>query len=403
MFDFVARRKRLLEALPDRSLVWLQAGSQVLRNGDATYPFRQQSDFLYLTGWIHPHGMFGLYKDGHTIESVWGSDPISEQKALWEGGFLGPRSAALSMGFAEGMKTAGFETWLIDAQKRAEHVYVLPDVASDILDNEKMRSVAPLLAKLRLLKDETEIATMDLAAKISLQAHQAMAEACHVGMTERALYGVFLASIYAQGAQAEAYSAIVAAGANACVLHYHALDGVCQDGDLLLVDAGAELHGYASDISRTYPVSGKWRAEQKAVHDGVLHVQQTLIAQLRSGQSWQWLKDQSNRLITEVLIDLGILKGGVEQLIQEEAFKPYFPHGVGHWLGLDVHDVGTYKTDDDQPVVLQEGMVLTCEPGLYFPAGDEQVPKAFRGMGVRIEDDVLIEQTGSRVLGAQSA
>ena len=251
---------------------------------------------------------------------------------------------------------------------------------------------------MRLIKDEGEIATMRRAAEISAGAHRRAMQAVRPGGTEFEIEALLLHEFRHHGAQAPAYTPIVAGGGNACVLHYVQNANALNDGDLLLIDAGCELDGYAADITRTFPVNGRFSAAQTAIYEVVLAAQTDAIAQVKPGRGWNAPHDAAVRTLTRGLIELGLLDGSVDAAIETEAYKKFFMHRTGHWLGLDVHDAGDYKREG-QWRPLQEGMVLTVEPGCYIRAA-EGIPPEFAGIGVRIEDDVLVTAQGCEILSA---
>jgi Xaa-Pro aminopeptidase len=256
-----------------------------------------------------------------------------------------------------------------------------------------------LLHERRLLKSKRERATMRRAAAISAAAHRRLMQTCGPGMTEQQLEAVFLHACAKQGARFQAYPPIVGGGANACVLHYVENAATLHDGDLVLIDAGCELDGYASDITRTFPVNGRFSAPQRTLYELVLAAQRAAIAAVRPGKRWDAPHKAALRVLTRGLLDLGFIEGSqddVPQLIKDEKYKPFYMHRTGHWLGMDVHDVGSYKHEGKWRE-LEPGMVLTVEPGLYV-APDAEVPEAFRGIGIRIEDDVLVTEDGHEVL-----
>jgi len=261
-----------------------------------------------------------------------------------------------------------------------------------------VHDVCAVLDEMRLIKDAHEIATMRRAATISAGAHRRAMEAARPGGSEFEIEAVLLHEFRRHGAQAPAYTPIVAGGANTCVLHYVQNDSVLKDGDMLLIDAGCEFDGYASDITRTFPVNGRFSPAQKAVYELVLAAQAEAIAQVRPGNAWNAPHEAAVRTLARGLIDLGLLTGSVDQAIETEAYKKFYMHRTGHWLGLDVHDAGDYKIQGSWRE-LQPGMVLTVEPGCYIRAG-EGVPAVFSGIGVRIEDDVLVTAAGCEILSA---
>jgi Xaa-Pro aminopeptidase len=256
-----------------------------------------------------------------------------------------------------------------------------------------------LLHELRLIKSTGEIKLMQQAAKISAEGHKRAMAYCRPGIKEYELEAELLYAFTRNGSRAPAYTSIVAAGDNACILHYIENDAEVKAGDLVLIDAGCEYDHYASDITRTFPANGKFSPEQKAIYNIVLKAQLAAIEAIRPGVPWDEPHNISVKIITQGLVRLGILKGRPSQLIKSEAYKDFYMHRIGHWIGMDVHDVGDYKIDDDWRL-LEPGMVTTVEPGIYISPSNRKVPKKWRGIGVRIEDDVLITRNGNKVLSA---
>jgi Xaa-Pro aminopeptidase len=259
-------------------------------------------------------------------------------------------------------------------------------------------SLEHILHDMRLVKSRAEVAAMRRAARISAAAHKRAMRACRPGMKEYEVEAELLHDFHRHGGE-PAYTSIVGGGANACVLHYVDNDAPLGDGDLLLIDAGVELDGYASDITRTFPVNGRYSPEQRALYEVVLKAQLAAIDQVRAGRHWNDPHDAAVRELTQGLVRLGLLKGTVSKLIREEKYRKFYMHRTGHWIGMDVHDVGDYKVDD-QWRALEPGMALTIEPGLYVAPGTRGVPKRFQGIGIRIEDDVLVTRGDPDVLSA---
>jgi Xaa-Pro aminopeptidase len=279
--------------------------------------------------------------------------------------------------------------WLNAVRAKARQGVTAP---GEILD------VRSALDELRLHKDTGEIDTMRRSAQIATEAHRRAMRATRPGRHEYEIEAEILHAFYAAGAQAPAYQSIVAGGANACVLHYVTNRDALRDGDLLLIDAGCELDGYASDITRTFPVNGKFSAAQKDAYEIVLAAQAAAIAAVKPGATWIAPHDAAVRVLTQGMVDLGLLKGEVDGLIESNAFNRFYMHRTGHWLGLDVHDAGEYKQQGDWRA-LAPGMTLTVEPGLYIRPADD-VPEALWNIGIRIEDDVAVTATGCEVLTA---
>ncbi len=414
---YTARRRRLMGGLAANSVVLLSAALQKLRNGDSYYPYRQQSDFYYLSGLNEPEAMIVLIPgrpEGEFILLVRERDPARTQ---WEGAVASFAQLKTEFGADQVFAITELPKLLSELLLNKQCIYYLFSEQnlglqlSECLNalNEAIRrgitataeliDLAKLLHEQRLIKDEAEIDLMRRAAAISAAAHTKAMQVCQPGMKEYELQAVLEYEFTRGGCHAVAYPSIVAGGSNACTLHYHANQAELENGDLVLVDAGGEYRNYAADITRTYPVNGQFSAEQRAIYELVLKVQEKVIASIRPGVKRDVMQLLSEREITQGLIELGLLKGDLNQLLETRAFSAFYMHGIGHWLGLDVHDVGAYKIDNEWRE-LKAGMVLTIEPGIYIAADASQVAAHWRGIGVRIEDDILITADGCDVLSA---
>jgi Xaa-Pro aminopeptidase len=264
-----------------------------------------------------------------------------------------------------------------------------------VLDPEEV------LGPMRRRKDKTEIELMRKSAQIAAASHIEAMKSMKPGMNEREIQGIFYQKSLSQNARDVSYNSICAGGDNATTLHYNSNDQELKDGDLFLIDAGAEYKYYASDITRTYPVNGKFSEAQKEVYQAVLTVQKNMIDRVKPGVSFQELNEKANAELTQAMVDIGLLKGNVDDLLKENKFKKYYPHTLGHYLGLDVHDTGPYLLNKES-CLLEEGVVLTIEPGLYIPLNDDEAPKKFLGIGIRIEDDILVTSDGCEVLSCDA-
>ena len=415
--EYRRRRRALLRALGREGLAILPAAREVIRNRDVHYPFRQSSDFSYLTGFPEPDGVAVLApgrKEGELVLFCRPRDPEREQ---WDGPRAGVEGAVALYGADQAFPLGDLDAQMPGLMDGRERLYFPvgadPDFDARVLawvsqlraqvrkgasPPEVFITIESLLHEQRLRKSAAELKVMRRAARISAQAHRHLMRFCRPGRRESDLESEFLHQCAIQGARWQAYQPIVAGGANACVLHYVANDAELKDGDLALIDAGCELDGYASDITRTFPVNGRFSPPQRAIYEVVLEAQAAAIAKARPGNAWNEPHEAALQVLTKGLIRLGILSGRPGRLIKEEAYKPYYMHRTGHWLGMDVHDVGRYKHNDKWRT-LEPGMVLTVEPGLYMPATDA-VPAPFRSIGVRIEDDIVITEDGSEVLSA---
>ena len=389
----------------DLQAVWVSSAPQVLRNGDTHFRYRQHSDFLYLTGFSEPHALLLLLpgrSEGQVVLFHQPKDPFQE---VWTGERLGQQRALDELAIDQAFSTEALPEQLPKLLQGRTHLYSPEASAGSVsvpgvmwLAEKKWHDLSPYTAPMRLVKDAYELERMAHAASVSAQAHgQAMA-ACYAGCNESFLHGQLLQGFYAGGLSAEAYPSIVAGGARACTLHYDQNNQSMLDGDLVLVDAGGESQGYAADITRTYPVNGRFTGPQQQLYSLVLEVQLAAIDAVQPGVSARSLRDMSQLKMTEGLCHLGILKGSIDDLMAQQAFKKYYMHGLGHWLGLDVHDVGRHAID--QPMV--PGMVMTIEPGVYISHDDQKVAAHWRGIGIRIEDDVQVTEQGAQVLSWQA-
>ncbi len=413
------RLRRLFAELGDGVLL-LPTAREQHRNGDVLQEYRPGSDFHFLTGFPEPEAVLVASRRGarqHTVLFVRPRDPARE---IWDGPRYGVRGAASAFGVDEAFPVQ--ELWrrlpeLLQGHARLFHrLGVDRDFDHRLLDlfaaqavKHKRRQPAahpviedpvPALARLRLAKDADELEALRRAALITAAGHHAAMVATRPGMFEYEVQAVVEGAFRRSGSPRNGYPSIVASGKNACVLHYHDNDRRLRAGDLLLIDAGAEFHGNTADITRTFPVSGRFTPPQAAVYRAVLRAQLAGIRACRLGAPWDAAHKTCMRWLTKGLVELGVLRGDVGKLVAKEKFKPWYMHGTSHWLGRDVHDVGAYVGPEGKPERLVAGAVLTVEPGLYFGAGDRRVPVALRGIGVRIEDDVLVTRAGPEVLTA---
>lgn len=414
--EFKRRRRQLMELTGRDSAVVVPAAPERVRSNDSHHPYRQDSDLVYLTGFHEPEAVLVLVPGrgaGQTILFCRERDPERER---WDGPRMGPERAVRALGVDDAFPIDDIDDilpGLIEGRDRVHYPFGRdPDFDLRVLawinhlraqvrsgggrPPQSLVALGHALNDLRLIKSAGELAVMQRAAEIAVQAHLAVYRAARPGIREFQIEAELLRCFREQGA-VPAYESIVGAGANACVLHYRANDARLNDGDLLLVDAGAEYQCYASDITRTIPVNGKYSVEQRAIYDLVLKAQLAAIDVARVGRVWTDIHDTALNVIVRGLVKLGLLKGSVNKLIKDESYKEFFPHKSGHWLGLDVHDVGDYRIDG-QPRVLEAGMVLTVEPGIYIPLKNRDVDPRWRGIGVRIEDDVVVTADGPLVL-----
>lgn len=406
------RRQRLLEDISE-GIALLFAAPERPRNRDILYPYRFDSDFWYLTGFPEPEAVLVLI-GGNAPRTLLFCRDKDEEREIWEGFRYGPTAAREIFGFDETRPFAEFADALPDLLAGHETLWyaVGQDAGQDrqIIDALNrvraqsragrrapavLRDIREPLQRMRLIKDSFEIDIMRRAADISSDAHLRAMRACRPGHREYVLEAELSHEFRIRGAGGHAYPPIVAGGANACVLHYTDNNAPLADGTLVLIDAGCELDGYAADITRTFPVNGRFTGAQRAAYEIVLAMQAAAFEAIRPGASFSAYHDAAVRVLVRGLVDLGVLSGDIDGLIEREAYKPFYMHRTGHWLGLDVHDVGDYKTGEDW-TRLRPGMALTVEPGLYLRA-DAGAPEPLQGIGIRIEDDVFVTDTGCEV------
>ncbi|WP_444985454.1 Xaa-Pro aminopeptidase [Halomonas mongoliensis] len=412
--EYRARRRALMDALPADSAVLLPGASLVTRSRDSEFPFRQDSDFHYLSGFPEPDALLLLLPgraEGECVLFCQDRNPLME---AWTGIRLGAEGAVREHGVDQAFENAERDERL-EALLDGRHTLYLPlDSAEAMAIAEEVRGalmarvrqgarppealadLLPLIHEARLIKSEAELALLRHAAEISARAHRRAMRAARPGLAEYHLQAELEHEFRWQGGSGAAYASIVGGGANACVLHYIENQAPLADGDLVLIDAGAEFDLYAGDITRTFPVNGRFSEAQRALYELVLRVQEQAVAAIRPGETLVRLHEGVVRGLTEGLIELGLLEGEVQARIDDESYRRFYLHSTSHWLGLDVHDVGAYR-QGGEPRPLVPGMVLTVEPGLYVPA-DDDIPEAFRGIGIRIEDDVAVTAGGHEVL-----
>lgn len=409
--EFTARRKNIFEQMQDNSALLIFTETEKRRNNDSEYLFRPDSYFWYLTGFAEPQSAALLVKREGTQESiifVRKKDPLME---TWNGRRLGVENAPKTLQFNESFDIDNIETVLAKKLVNLTACYYaqgLQKWGDNILFStfDKMKAARqktplnlidwqPMLSEMRLIKSELEIALIQQACHISSMAHIRAMKQTRPNRYEMEIEGEIQHEFSRFGARFPSYNSIVAGGENACILHYNENDQVLKDGDLLLIDAGAEFAYYAGDITRTFPVNGKFSEPQKALYELVLTMLKEATQLLIPNGSIKQANDKAVQILTEGLVRLGILKGNVETLIAEKAYRQFYMHGLGHWLGLDVHDVGDYGNERDRP--LKIGMVLTVEPGLYI-SQEADVPEQYKGIGIRIEDNLLITEYGNKNL-----
>lgn len=414
--EYRRRRRELMAMMEEGSIAIVAGATEKYRNADVTYPFRQDSDFHYLTGFDEPDAVFVLVPGRSHGESILFCRERDDEHERWHGDITGPERVMQLHGMDDAFPLSDIDDilpGLIEGRTRLYYAMGQDrDFDVQVIDWVKMIDssndpgseppgefvqLEQYLHELRLFKSAAEIDLMQLAADATARGHIRIMQCVEPGMLEYELEAELTHEFAMNGARSAAYPSIVGGGNNACVLHYIRNSDVLCDGDLVLVDAGGEYENYACDVTRTFPVNGRFAEPQARVYEIVLEAQAAAIDRIAPGNTWNEPHEAAMRVITRGLISLGILQGDPETLFTEAAYQPYCMHKTGHWLGLDVHDVGDYQVNGEWRV-FEEGMVTTVEPGLYFPADLLQVPECYRGIGIRIEDDVLVTRAGNRVL-----
>jgi Xaa-Pro aminopeptidase len=416
MTEYAKRRNQLMQKIGPNGIVILPSAPVAQRNGDYDYPFRQQSDLYYLTGFEEPESVAVFIPERSEGEFILFNRPRDREREIWNGIRAGQAGACETYCANQAFSISELENKLPELlEGRADIYYALGvDKAFDkvllhalnkirgkIRNGHQpplgFKDITDTVHEMRLIKSTAEIDLMRQAAQISAQAHVRAMQHCKPGVNEYQLEAEILYEFNRNGARFPAYTSIVGSGANSCILHYDNNNQPIVAGDLVLIDAGAEFHNYAADITRTFPANGIFSAEQRAIYELVLTAQLAGIETARPGIEWPVMQDVIVKVITKGLMDLGILKGNLDDLIEKQAYFPFYMHKSGHWLGLDVHDVGRYKVNGKWRT-LEAGMVLTVEPGIYISADTPNVDKRWHNIGVRIEDDVLITADGHEVL-----
>lgn len=415
--EYQARRKKLAHQLPADSIAIIPAANELIRNGDTHYRFRQDSNFYYLTGFDEPNALL-VITGGKNSDSILFNRPRNLAEEQWTGTRLGQEGAIteLEMNAAYPVSSLVDELPKLLGGKSAVYyalgrnpvmektiIQAINTIKSHVRRGVKapeiLGDLEPILGEMRLFKSDAEIELMRRAASISVGAHQRAMQNCKHFEHEYQLEAELIYEFMRQGCRDVAYDPIVGSGENACILHYTENNRPLRHGDLVLIDAGGEYGNYAADITRTFPVNGKFSAEQRSIYELVLKAQKAGIAAIKPGLAWNAVQQIMLKILTAGLCDLGILQGNVDELISNEAYRPFYMHNSGHWLGLDVHDCGPYKINNEwRP--LEPGMVLTVEPGLYISSNLKGVDARWLGIGVRIEDDILVTKTGHEILTA---
>lgn len=414
--EFARRRKALMDLMEPNSIAILPSAGLQQRSRDTDFPFRQDSDFYYLSGFNEPEAVMALIPGREHGEMIMFCRERDKLKEIWDGYIAGPEGACRDYGANDAFPIEDVDDILPGLIEGRERVYYALG-KRPAFDRQVMEWVNTIRAKvragatppgefldldhylhdLRLFKSAAELRLMRRAGEISAAAHSRAMRVCKPGMFEYQIEAELRHEFAVNGARDAAYNPIVGGGVNGCILHYIDNNQKLRDGDLLLIDAGCEYEMYASDITRTFPINGKFSAEQKALYEVVLRAQKESMAVIKPGNHWNDPHEVSVRVITEGLVELGLLKGEVDDLIATEEYKRFYMHRIGHWLGMDTHDVGDYKVGG-QWRVLEPGMVMTVEPGIYVAPDDDTVAAKWRGIGIRIEDDVVVTKTGCEEL-----
>jgi Xaa-Pro aminopeptidase len=409
------RRRRLVQSMAE-GVALVPTAPERLRNRDTHFPYRFDSHFYYLTGFAEPDAALVLTAQGRSILFC---RERNEEREIWDGFRYGPEAARERFACDEAYPIAALDEKMVELLENqpALHYPVGADPEWDaramrwlnavrakgragVAAPDRVQDVRGLIDNMRLVKDAQELGLMRRAARIAAAAHRRAMQAARPGRNEYEVEAELLYEFRRSGAQFPAYSPIVAGGANSCVLHYVFNNAPLRDGELLLIDAGCELDGYASDITRTFPVNGRFSPAQREVYDVVLAAQKAAMDKVRPGKAWNEPHEAAVGVLAQGMIDLGLLQGSLQEILEKETYKRFYMHRTGHWLGLDVHDAGEYKRAG-QWRALEPGMTLTVEPGLYIRAADD-VPERLRNIGIRIEDDVVVTQDACEVITAEA-
>lgn len=413
---FKRRREKVMAGLNGAALI-VAAHPEHIRNDDVHYPYRQDSNLYYLTGFEEPDA-FLLLRPGKSPESVMFVRQKNVERETWDGFRFGPEGTKKEFLIDEVYPIEDFEKKAVELLKGFEDLYyrLFKNPAADqrvqkvLLDLKRahgrsgygllsIKDADTFLGEFRLRKNEDDLRNQRIACEISAKAHVEAMKFTRPGVTERQVQAVLSHSFYANGSGREGYNFIVASGNNATTLHYNFNDQVCENGELLLIDAGCEMNFYSGDITRTFPVNGRFSPIQKKVYEGVLKIQKEIISYIKPGIYFKDLHSMGENLLTDLMIELSLVRGRKEDIMKANEHRKYYPHGIGHWLGMDVHDSGLYMIKGE-PRPIEAGMVFTVEPGLYIPANDMSAPEELRGIGIRIEDNILVTANGSENLTA---
>jgi len=415
LLTYKNRRQKLESLMKENEILILSSPTEFIRNGSVGYPFRQDSNLYYLTGFEEPNSIlvFRPHKKPQTILFVNDKDPTRE---MWDGFRFGPAHAQSEFHMDAVFSISQFEIEIQKLLKDSQTVYYrlyrnidVDKKIENILKSYKtnlgrtgfgllsIKDSDELMGQVRKVKTKEDIINLKQACDISAEAHLEVMKYIKPGMNEREVYGYFLYQSMKRGSDREGYNGIVAAGNAATTLHYVFNDQPLKNNELLLIDCGSEFNFFTGDITRTYPINGRFTDEQAQVYSAVLKVQKEIISMVKPGVVFQEFHDAANSLLTDAMLDLGIVSGRKEDVMSSLQHRKYYPHGIGHYLGLDVHDQGLYFTKDMKPLEIEEDMVFTIEPGIYIPENDTSAPEKYRGLGVRIEDNIRVTSTGYEI------
>ena len=403
--EFEERRTRVLTQMQPNSALLLFSEIEKRRNNDCTYPFRQDSYFWYLTGFNEPNAALLLLKTEQAEKAIIFLRPRDPLLETWNGRRLGVERAPQQLNVNEAYSIEAFATVLPKILKNLTALYHVPEihtwgdklVAEGAVNFSEILDWRPMLSEMRLIKSPNEIRLMQQAGQITALGHIKAMQTTRPNRFEYEIESEILHEFNRHGARFASYNSIVAGGNNACILHYTENDQPLKNSDLVLIDAGCEFAMYAGDITRTFPVNGKFTQAQREIYELVLKAQKRAIELLVPGSSIKQVNDEVTRIKVQGLVELGILHGNVDELIEQKAHRQFYMHGLGHWLGLDVHDVGEYG--EERSRTLEVGMVITVEPGIYI-SEEANVPAQYKGIGVRIEDNLLMTEYGNKILTA---
>ena len=405
------RRKALVEKMPKNSIAILSSANRNYRTRDVENPYRQDSDFLYMTGISEPNLINIVFEKSGEIFSVLFRNNTSEHEKIWDGSRLENSDILENSGFSEVQSYDDYEEKILNYIIDKDSIYIESGLNPELDDfiyekisksgknnrkncifSKKIVALHSVTQKLRLIKSDYEIGLIKKAAEVSIIGHQEAMKKSKPGIYEYEL-DAEIKYVFNKNNMHFAYMSIVGSGNNACTLHYIKNNNLLKDKDLVLIDAAAENQGYASDITRTFPVNGKYTKEQALIYDVVLNAQEKAIEFIKPGVTWEQVHEITVEEISKGLVALNLVPNDINRVINEELYKDFFMHKTGHWLGLDVHDVGEYEN-----ILFEPGMVITVEPGIYINLINKKIPKKWRGIGVRIEDDVLITKNGNEVI-----